>query len=190
MELAVQDVEAVEAHLGLHDRCITYTRAIRQHRRAVTRYAHGVVVELLLFRTATAGSHVTVSAVAVDHCDPYCGHERSTTRIRLTLVRSSRPPPSAAVVVVVAAAAVVLFVAVACRVARAPRQMARCALKQLFHHPPSSPLRRPFRAHIFFALLQYDPAGLSTTFVHSFIRGIVSVGAAADMRGALAQKFI
>lgn len=189
MELAVQDVEAVEAHLGLHDRCITYTRAIRQHRRAVARYAHGVVVELLLFRTATAGSHVTVSAVAVDHCDPYCGHERSTTRIRLTLVRSSRPPPSAAVVVV-AAAAVVLFVAVACCVARAPRQMARCALKQLFHHPPSSPFRRPLRAHIFFALLQYDPAGLGTTFIHSFIHEIVSAGAAADMRGALAQKFI
>lgn len=73
MQLAVEDVEAVEAHLGLHDRRITYTRAIRQHRRAVARYARGVV-ELLLFRTATTGSHVIVSAVVVvvDHCEPNC----------------------------------------------------------------------------------------------------------------------
>lgn len=79
VQLAVEDVEAVETHLGLNDRRITYTRAVRHHRRAVAWYARGVV-ELLLFRTATAGSHVTVSAVAVDHCDPKRGHERSTTR--------------------------------------------------------------------------------------------------------------
>jgi len=78
VQLAVEDVEAIEAHLRLHDRRITYTRAVRQYRRAVARYARGVVVEFLLFRTAAAGSHVTVSAVAVDHCDPNCGHERTT----------------------------------------------------------------------------------------------------------------
>lgn len=164
VQLAVEDVEAVEAHLGLHDRRVTYTRAVRQHRRAVAWYARGVV-ELLLLRTATAGSHVTVSAVAVDYCDPNCGHRT----VYDPCASHSRPPVAAAAVVVfvVVAAAVVLFVTVACRVARAPRQMARRALKQLFHHPPFSPPRCPFRAHIFHAL-QYDrPASERRSFIRS-----------------------
>lgn len=60
MQLAVEDIEAIKAHLGLHDRCIAYTRAVRQYRRAVARYARGIVVELLLLGTATASSHVSV----------------------------------------------------------------------------------------------------------------------------------
>lgn len=142
VQVAVEDVEAVEAHLGLHDRRITYTRAVRQHRRAIARDARGVV-ELLLFRTATAGSHVRASSPSPSTtatrtadtrtvCDPrVCG---------LTL-SSARPVRVAATaVVVLVAAAVVLLVAVACCVARAHRQVARRALKQLFHRPPFLPV--------------------------------------------------
>jgi len=70
-----------------------------------------------------------------DTNDPYMSHYR--------------PLVAAAAVVVVVAAAVVLFVALACHVARALHQMARRALKQLFHHPPFSSSHRSFRAHIF-----------------------------------------
>lgn len=179
MQLAVEDVEAVETHLGLHDRRITYTRAVRQHRRAVARYARGVV-ELLLFRAATAGSHVTVFQPSPSTtATRTCGHERSTTRRTYAPVSHSRPPVAAAAVVVLVAAAVVLFVAVACRVARAPRQMARRALKQLFHHPPFSPSRRSPRARASPAL-QYDrdTTGRGRSDVRSFARPrIPSAGA-------------
>jgi len=108
VQLAVEDIEAVEAHLGLHDWRITYTRTVRQYRCAVARCTRGVVVQLLLFRTATTGSHVSLLAVVVvDYYDPNCGPERSTTRVCVSHSRfvssrlvSSRPPVAAAAVVV------------------------------------------------------------------------------------------
>lgn len=96
-----------------------------------------------------------LAVVVVDHHDPNspnCGHERSTTRVCVSL--SSRPP-------VAAAAAVV---AVACCAARAPRQMTRRAPKQLFHRPPFR--RRPCRP----SLCQYKRP---TSKQHSFIRSRV-----------------
>lgn len=115
VQLAVKDIEAVEAHLGLHDRRITYTRTVRQYRCAVAWCTRGVVVQLLLFRTATAGSHISLLQLAVVVVDYYttritdsnCGRELRTRtvydpRTRLTLVlsssrlaarRPSRPPP-------------------------------------------------------------------------------------------------
>lgn len=101
MQLAVEDIEAVEAHLGLHDWRITYTRTVRQYRCAVARCTRGVVVQLLLFRTATTGSHVSLLAVVVvDYHDP---NGLRPAYASLTLVSSrlvsSRPPVAAAAVV-------------------------------------------------------------------------------------------
>lgn len=61
VQLAVEYVEAIEAHFGLDDRRVAYTRAVRQHRRTVTGgyVRRRVVVQLLLLRTATASSHVS-----------------------------------------------------------------------------------------------------------------------------------
>lgn len=151
MQLAVEDIEAVETHLGLHDRCITYTRTVRQYRCAVARCTRGVVVQLLLFRTATAGSHISLlqlAVVVVDYyttriADPNCGRELRTRtvydpRTRLTLVSSSSrlaarrpsrppPPPSSSVL---------------CR-ARAPPDDAARAKTAV--SSPAISSRRPFR---------------------------------------------
>lgn len=113
VQLAVKDIEAVEAHLGLHDRRITYTRTVRQYRCAIARCTRGVVVQLLLFRTATAGSHISLLQLAVVVVDYYTdsnyGLELRTrtadpnglrpayaSHSRLVLVSSRRPSPVAA----------------------------------------------------------------------------------------------
>lgn len=93
MQLAVKDVETVEAHLRLYDRRVPYTRAVREYSRAIARYARRIVVQLLLLCTATTSSHVSRStAVPTQLSRTDCGHERSTTRrgVRLTLVRPCR----------------------------------------------------------------------------------------------------
>lgn len=100
VQLAVEDIEAVEAHLRLYDWRITYTRTVRQHRCAVTRCTRGVVVQLLLFRTATAGSHVSLLAVVVvDYYNPNGLRPAyaSLTLVSSRLVLPLRPPPSSSV---------------------------------------------------------------------------------------------
>jgi len=62
MQLAVKDIEAVETHLGLHNRCIAYTHTVRQY-RAVARYTRGVV-ELLFLRTTTTRSHFYIVSIS------------------------------------------------------------------------------------------------------------------------------
>lgn len=127
MQLAVENVEAVEAHLGLHDRRITYTRAVHQ-RRTVARRARGVVVEFLLLRAATASSHV--SPLPRPELRTRTVHNPSPSRF---YVRSSRATTATA------RCRRRRRSWLACRDARAPRQMARPTPKQLFHRFPSRP---------------------------------------------------